>query len=168
MVLTVSFALSPVIGLSCHRHWWNRFRQFDASVEASGPHDFAVRKHAPSSEAPFASTASLPASVTIAIRPCKGRDGGSCKFDLGPRRSRIFLQKGLDTRIGKLPDGQIRCPVVLASLASVRVAPNYITAFSITGCRRGEPVRLAKLLRYCRRPARGLPDVTRGGGHFGR
>jgi hypothetical protein len=71
MVLTVSFALSPVIGLSCHRHWWNRFRQFDASVEASGPHDFAVRKHAPSSEAPFTSTASRPASVTIAIRPLR-------------------------------------------------------------------------------------------------
>jgi hypothetical protein len=57
MVLTVSFALSPVIGLFVtviggHLH------QLDASVEASGPHDFAVRKHAPSSEAPPASTAS--------------------------------------------------------------------------------------------------------------
>jgi hypothetical protein len=43
MVLTVSFVLSPVIGLFCHRHWWNCFRQLDAGVEASGPHDFAVR-----------------------------------------------------------------------------------------------------------------------------
>jgi hypothetical protein len=43
MVLTVSFALSPVIGLSCHRHQRNCFHQLDASVEASGPHDFAVR-----------------------------------------------------------------------------------------------------------------------------
>jgi hypothetical protein len=43
MVLTVSFVLSPVIGLFCHRHQRNCFHRFDASVEASGPHDFAVR-----------------------------------------------------------------------------------------------------------------------------
>src|ERR1700743_2590789 len=49
-------------------------RQLDASVEASGPHDFAVRKNALSSEAPPASTASRPASVTIATRPSVGRD----------------------------------------------------------------------------------------------
>jgi hypothetical protein len=41
MVLTVSFVLSPVTGLFCHRH--RRFRQLDASVGMSGPHDFAVR-----------------------------------------------------------------------------------------------------------------------------
>jgi hypothetical protein len=35
--------LSPVIGLSCHRHSRDRFRQLDVSVETSGPHDFAVR-----------------------------------------------------------------------------------------------------------------------------
>ena len=46
--------------------------ELDASVGASGPHDFAVRKHAPSSRAPPASTASRPASVTIAIRPSCG------------------------------------------------------------------------------------------------
>jgi len=43
MVLTVSFVISPVIGLCCHRRWWKIFHQLDASVEASGPHDFAVR-----------------------------------------------------------------------------------------------------------------------------
>jgi hypothetical protein len=43
MVLTVSFALSSVIGLVCHRRLRNCFRQLDAGVEASGPHDFAVR-----------------------------------------------------------------------------------------------------------------------------
>ena len=47
-------------------------RELDASVGASGPHDFAVRKHAPSSEAPPASIASRPASVTIANRPSIG------------------------------------------------------------------------------------------------
>jgi len=42
MVLTVSFVISPVIGLfvtvACVMK-----RKLDASVEASGPHDFAVR-----------------------------------------------------------------------------------------------------------------------------
>jgi hypothetical protein len=45
MVLTVSFELSLVIGLCCHHHRRDakHHRQLDASVEASGPHDFAVR-----------------------------------------------------------------------------------------------------------------------------
>src|SRR5213082_2421347 len=43
MVLTVSFALSPVTGLCCHCRQRKYFRQLDASVGASGPHDFAVR-----------------------------------------------------------------------------------------------------------------------------
>src|SRR6476661_10626840 len=44
MVLTVSFVLSPAIGLSCHRHPRELgSRELDAGVEASGPHDFTVR-----------------------------------------------------------------------------------------------------------------------------
>jgi hypothetical protein len=45
MVLTAYFALSSVTGLSCHRHRRDakHHRQLDASVGASGPHDFAVR-----------------------------------------------------------------------------------------------------------------------------
>jgi hypothetical protein len=48
MVLTVSSALSPVTGLCCHRHRRDakHRRQLDASVGASGPHDFAVRASA--------------------------------------------------------------------------------------------------------------------------
>jgi len=42
MVLTVSFVISPVIGLCCHRRLAFTAK-LDASVEASGPHDFAVR-----------------------------------------------------------------------------------------------------------------------------
>jgi hypothetical protein len=49
MVLTVSFVLSPVIGLVCHRHLARLLARLDAGVEASGPHDFAVRKLALSS-----------------------------------------------------------------------------------------------------------------------
>jgi len=43
MVLTVSFVLSPVIGLSCHRHLADTSAKLDAGVEASGPYDFTVR-----------------------------------------------------------------------------------------------------------------------------
>jgi hypothetical protein len=44
MVLTVSFALSPVTGLFCHCHLADTSAKLDASVGASGPHDFAVRE----------------------------------------------------------------------------------------------------------------------------
>ena len=60
MVLTAYIVLSPVTGLSCHRHRRSYLRQLDASVGASGPHDFAVRKSALSSVAPLTSTASRP------------------------------------------------------------------------------------------------------------
>jgi len=106
MVLTVSFALSPVIGLCCHRRKRNYFRQLDASVEASGPHDFAVRITCCSSKAPTASTASRPAFVTIASRPSKGRDGAVYSFDLGETTKGIFLQMGLDRANQIDPPGQ--------------------------------------------------------------
>src|SRR2546423_13002542 len=65
---TAYFVISPVIGLSCHRRQQVTTCQLDASVEASGPHDFTVRS-ATFVSAAFASTASRPAFVTIAIRP---------------------------------------------------------------------------------------------------
>ena len=44
MVLTVSFALSPVTGLFCHRRFAGiTLANLSASVGAPGPHDFAVR-----------------------------------------------------------------------------------------------------------------------------
>src|SRR5258708_27738422 len=46
MVLTVSFVLSPVTGLVCHRRRQNDSCRLDASVGASGPHDFTVRAYA--------------------------------------------------------------------------------------------------------------------------
>ena len=75
VVLTGSFVLSPAIGLSCHRHPREpSSRELDAGVEASGPHDFAVRVGTVRQPVPPASTASRPASVTIAIRPSVGRN----------------------------------------------------------------------------------------------
>src|SRR5881392_4340368 len=93
MVLTVSFVISPVIGLFCHRRQRNYFRQLDASVGASGPHDFAVRITRCSSAARSASTASRSAFVTIAIRPFEERDGGVYKADLAEARTDLFSAK---------------------------------------------------------------------------
>ena len=90
MVLTAYFVLSPEIGLSCLRRLRKCIRRLDAGVEASGPHDFTVRvcavvlraeRSLTESNPPCdpiarltqpASTASHPASVTIAIRPSSG------------------------------------------------------------------------------------------------
>ena len=55
------FALSPVTGLVCHRRRRDakHHRRLDASVGASGPHDFAVRDR-PSSPKGFAGLCSSP------------------------------------------------------------------------------------------------------------
>jgi hypothetical protein len=72
MVLTVSSALSPVIGLYCHRHFWNCFRKLDAGVEASGPHDFTVRLSTFRQARCRVHRIPFPTSVTIAKRPLFG------------------------------------------------------------------------------------------------
>ena len=107
MVLTVSFALSRVTGLGCHPRRRNRFHQLDASVGASGPHDFAVRKPGAFVNALLASTASCPASVTISSRPSVGQDGERYAGDLRQKETEIFLQRGLDMQITKQLVGQI-------------------------------------------------------------
>jgi hypothetical protein len=92
------FVLSPVTGLFCHRRLRNTFRQLDASVGASGPHDFAVRfKLRSSTRRQSVHRIPRPTSVTIAIRPSCGNgmaeiSGG----DLPDGTSEIFLQGGLD------------------------------------------------------------------------
>jgi hypothetical protein len=88
MVLTAYSALSSVTGLSCHRHPQEAFAswEFDASVGASGPHDFAVRKISAFVNAPPASTASLPYVRDDRETPlCAGRDGGGCRSDLAQK-----------------------------------------------------------------------------------
>ena len=95
MVLTASFALSPVTGLFCHRHprinacqnpvGPTCLRELDASVGASGPHDFAVRSNRLSSacsvsltdskESALRSFRALNAAASIASRPNVRDDG---------------------------------------------------------------------------------------------
>ncbi len=71
MVLTASFALSLVIGfVATIPAQCKALSRVDASVEASRPHDFAVRSSARSSCAPTASIASRTQRlVTTAKRP---------------------------------------------------------------------------------------------------
>jgi hypothetical protein len=68
MVLTVSFVLSPVTMLVCHRHRAVA-RQLDTSVGASGPHDFAVRVSIARPARRRVHRIPPPTSVTIAKRP---------------------------------------------------------------------------------------------------
>jgi hypothetical protein len=137
MVLTVSFALSPVIGLSCHRHLADigfvrpgraekTSARLDAGVEASGPHDFAVRKSTVRLRAlrPLTEKSALRSNrarghcrvhrIPPRVRddhdtPLVGWDGESSKVDLGRARRKIFLQIGLDRQNHQppadLPDG---------------------------------------------------------------
>jgi hypothetical protein len=74
--------------------------KLDASVGASGPHDFAVRKATLSSGAPPASTASrLDVRDDRETPLCAGRDGERYAGDLGQKGMEIFLQRGLDRQI---------------------------------------------------------------------
>jgi hypothetical protein len=97
MVLTASFVLSPVIGLCCHR----RLADTSARLERQrrGVRTTRLRRphHTPFVKGASTSTASRPASVTIAIRPSSGtRRRGFCLIwvDL---RSSLFLRVHLDT-----------------------------------------------------------------------
>ena len=134
MVLTVSFVLSPVIGLlspSSADMVLSAPGRADVTsanlTPAPGRQDHTTSPSAKASlvSTPFdrsrenppcdhvarlnaaASTASRPASVTIAIRPSVGQDGGGYRSDLGQTRTGIFLQMGLDRKIASQPVGQI-------------------------------------------------------------
>jgi len=94
MVLTVSFVLSPVIGLSCHRRF-ALAAKLDASVEASGPHDFAVRvsairqKHQPRPPHP------VPNVRDDRETPlCVGRDGGDIELIWVVGEAEYFYKRG--------------------------------------------------------------------------
>ena len=85
MVLTVSFVLSPVIGLfvtvagAMRKHC----RQLNISVEMSGPHDFAVRLARDRLSRQSVHRIPHPTFVTIAKRPSyRARDGRENALDL--------------------------------------------------------------------------------------
>jgi hypothetical protein len=91
MVLTVYPVIFPVIGLCCHRRQQSCLRRLDASVEASEPHDFAVRPSAVRQQ--HVGVHRIPPRVRDdRDRPSMGRDGGAYGFDLGQSRTDLFLQ----------------------------------------------------------------------------
>jgi hypothetical protein len=70
------------------------------TIEASGPHDFAVRKLALSSAAHSRPSHPNPTFVTIAKRPSVlGRDDESCRCDLGQKRTAYFCKQDWTTQI---------------------------------------------------------------------
>ena len=124
MVLTVSSALSLVTGLVCHHRRRNFFRQLDASVGASGPNGFTVRKPSAFVNALLTSTASRPASVTIASRPSGGTRRHDYGSDLPKKRTGLFLRRGLDDppnqQMEQLPEcaHETNCAVIFRSVLS--------------------------------------------------
>src|SRR4051812_47641810 len=94
MVLTVSFVISPVIGLCCHRRLARLSAKLDASVEASGPHDFAVRVQ-PRSSAVLNSVHRISPRVRDdRERPLVGRDGAIRKVFCVGEEARYFFGLG--------------------------------------------------------------------------
>src|SRR6202171_1866193 len=117
----MSFCLSPVGP--------TQLRKLDTSVGASGPHDFAVRSnisrqrtgdrsqaHHPPCDPIARKTLPRPSHPAPNVRDDRetpllvGRDGRSCRCDLGGMKTEIFFEKSeirLDSPVKKPPDGQI-------------------------------------------------------------
>jgi len=91
MVLTVSFALSSVTGFLA-TVIGGLLRQLDASVGASGPHDFSVRLTRHSSRALSASTAFRPTLMTCATPLCRDGTAESIKLFLPIGEAKYFCE----------------------------------------------------------------------------
>ena len=86
--------LSPAIGLFCHRRRRNaeHYRQLDASVEASGPHGFAVRGKRIRLLRYRVHRIPHPTSVTIAKRPSFGAGRGGLLKVICPSSQAMCLR----------------------------------------------------------------------------
>src|SRR3954469_16952764 len=93
-------------------------RKLDASVEASGPHDFAVRVSTVRQRCLRVHRIPCPTSVTIAIRPSCGTGWRGYNFDLGQTGNGMFLQMGLDSPNQIDPFKQIRFSRIAAGVRS--------------------------------------------------
>ena len=71
--------------------------RLDAGVEASGPHDFAVRENAVRLSASPRPSHPCPTFVTTAKRPSCGQERREYDSDLGERQNKIFLRVHLDS-----------------------------------------------------------------------
>ena len=104
MVLTVSFVLSSVTGLCCHRRSREALasHELDTSVGVSGPHDFAVRNnivrpHALSARR-YHRVHRIPPHVRDDREPplSSGETARAGSADLPDGESGIFLREGMD------------------------------------------------------------------------
>src|SRR5205814_5406971 len=107
MVLTVSFGLSPVIGLFCHR------RQRKASTNLTPASRRQDHTNSPSASAPYVKSTNRVHRIPSRVRddrerPSVGRDGAGYSFDLGKTAKGIFLQMGLDSPNHFDPHEEIR------------------------------------------------------------
>jgi hypothetical protein len=105
---TAYIVLSSVTGLCCHRRAQEALasQELDASVGASGPHDFAVRV------APFVLRApARPPHPAPYVRDDRdtpllwARDGRAGSADLPDGESGIFFVRGLDRKLVICPSG---------------------------------------------------------------
>ena len=125
MVLTVSSALSRVTGLSCHPRLADHPARLDASVGASGPHDFAVRLTRPSSKTH--PRPSLPAPNVRDDRdtPLQGvRDSGHRHVIWCQKKAEYFFRPGWTGRI------------IPRSLQKIALSRERITTVSALDCAR--------------------------------
>ncbi|OIQ76489.1 hypothetical protein GALL_418260 [mine drainage metagenome] len=83
------------------------FRQLDASVGASGPHDFAVRNNAARHASLWRPPHPAPNVRDDAYAPLAEAGRRINKAASTKRRSEIFLLEGLDTILRDAPAGQI-------------------------------------------------------------
>jgi hypothetical protein len=102
------FALSPAIGfLATVTPEKLASHELDASVEASGPHDFAVRIRRSRQQHRQRPPHPAPRFVTIASRPsCRVGTGRACKDDLPDMESGLFFTMGLDRFLLICPSGR--------------------------------------------------------------
>src|SRR3954447_6964793 len=138
MVLTVSFVISPVIGLVCHRRFASAAK-LDASVEASGPHDFAVRVQPRSSAVPN-SVHRIPSRVRDdRERPSVGRDGAIRTVFCLVLEARYFCGQGWTGDLRKCPG-----PVIAsAATQSSFERPSWIRTSWIASSPRSQRKRFA-------------------------
>jgi hypothetical protein len=107
MVLTVSSALSLVTGLVCHHRLADTSAKLDASVGASGPHDFAVRLCAVRLRAISVHRIPLPNVRDDRDTPLlRVRDGESIKLFLLNREAKYFFKDGWTAISQNSPSGK--------------------------------------------------------------
>jgi hypothetical protein len=135
---TAYFALSPAIGLVCHR----RLARLLADLTPASRRQNHTTS--PSASAPFVKCAARVHRIPPRVRddrerPSEGRDGNRYIADLGQARSGIFLQTGLDK--GQSEDDLI-CPSG-SCLARLRLSASKHQEFvAITKRHPGTNVRL--------------------------